>query len=166
MTHQTTNPYYCVCVCDNINESRTSIFVTRLYICPRPGPPRGRRGGRGKYALRRIRIPPPPPTLSLAPCTMKRKPRNENLCGAQSRDRERVRLSALASVAYFRKPRRPCRWRPWRWLRRLTRRLAEVAHETVLALFGAAGERLAVRLAAWLAAWLAQVDEGEGVRRG
>ena len=56
------------------------------------------RPARGAGEIRRSRIPPPPPTLSLAPCTMKRKPRNENLCGAQSRDRERVRLSALGRL--------------------------------------------------------------------
>ena len=56
------------------------------------------RPARGAGEIRRIRIPPPPPTLSLAPCTMKRKARNENLCGAQSRDRERVRLSALGRL--------------------------------------------------------------------
>ena len=47
MTHQTTNPYYCVCVCDNINESRTSIFVTRLYICLRETDPRAAGAGGG-----------------------------------------------------------------------------------------------------------------------
>ena len=61
-------------------------------------PPARPARGAGEIRFTENSDPSPAPHFSLAPCTMKRKPRNENLCGAQSRDRERVRLSALGRL--------------------------------------------------------------------